>query len=229
MCNKLCCSADAFSRRWGSLWSTCCGSSTVNSTEGEESRSHPPQSDSRTLASQGGVGTSSRPGGPQTSQSLPTLTSTLARPSEKRTQAARYRVKKVLRAPAPVFITTVQFARGGGVGGGDSVHPPAEPLLRLFLTKATVDFYTVMFSTQFKFPLKMRKSHHSSLDLKILHQVLSLKLIQFWLSFPPLSEDVLCIIDVLKNKEVCRWLSSVKDPAQTRTQSRRRSLARPGE
>lgn len=60
---KLHCSTDVFSRRWGSLWSACCGSSTASSTEGDAIVDWSPSKRTHglVLASQGGVGNSSRP------------------------------------------------------------------------------------------------------------------------------------------------------------------------
>lgn len=117
-----------FSRRWGSLWSACCGSSTVSFTEGEGIMEWSPSNGLTALASQGGVGNSSRPQGHSA-----VTTHSPQLPPDCRTNAIKPQGKGenvVSRPLQTVVLTTVQFRGGGGVGG--SVYSPAESQLYLF-------------------------------------------------------------------------------------------------
>lgn len=148
------------SRRWGSLWSMCCGSSTVSFTDrGGIMESSPSNwlTDSWTHGS--GVSgwswnlqSASRP---QASQSLHLNSHQTAGETETSCKVKSENVLQLLLQT--LFITTVRF------GGGGSVHSPAESQLHPLVTQwrrdfqrcaVLVEFYTGTFSTQFKFPVQ---------------------------------------------------------------------------
>lgn len=160
------CSADLLSRRWGSLWSACCGSSTASFIKGggnsgliSHKRTHV-----LALASQGGVGNSSRPQG---HIAVTKLTSTLTGLSKNTERSCKVKGEMcsasccgLSSSPLSSSVVPLNNRRARG-----SVRSPSQLQLHLFSTRClcwrrllwyfrrytvVVDFHTGEYSTQLK-------------------------------------------------------------------------------
>lgn len=158
------CSPHVLSRRWGSLWSACCGSSTARFTEGEGVMEWSPSKRTHglALASQGGVGNSSRPAG----HTAVTTHSPQLSPDCQRN--AHEPQGKECKCSSPSAADCRRLTSLSGRIRNFTCFSPRSRRWNFQRCANLVEFHTGMFYTQLKPPLQWKKKNppgnHWSLD-----------------------------------------------------------------